>query len=159
MMDYALAREVFVDVGEQIQRHLFELNNGWGQFLDFYTDLNNARKESDDTFVEKNYIGEEIAEPEESKVFNEDLFDNYENDAVFNDDNISESSSGLLRGRADSMTTPRKSDVNILSELKKQINQEEVEGKEVSSFDPTRDEVKGRDQSKDIRNQMIEEEL
>jgi len=43
--------------------------------LDFYTDLNNARKENDDTFVEKNYIGEEIAEPEENKAFNEDLFD------------------------------------------------------------------------------------
>ena len=159
MMDYALAREVFVDVGEQIQRHIFELNNGWGQFLDFYTDLNNARKESDDTFVEKNYIGEEIAEPEETKTFNEDLFDHYENDGVFNDDNISEGSSGLLRGRSDSISTPRKGDMNILTELKKQINQEENEGKEVSSFDPIGSEVKAKDQSRDIKNQMIEEEI
>jgi hypothetical protein len=44
------------------------VNNGWGQFLDFYTDLNNARKESDDFFVEKNYIGEELVEPDENPV-------------------------------------------------------------------------------------------
>ena len=30
MMDYAMAREAFIDVGEQVQRHLYEVNNGWG---------------------------------------------------------------------------------------------------------------------------------
>lgn len=33
--------------------------------LDFYTDLNNARKEKDDSYAEQNYIGEEIIEPDE----------------------------------------------------------------------------------------------
>lgn len=68
MMDYAMAREVFIDIGEQVMRHLYDVNMGWGQFLDFYTDLNNARKEQDDTFVEKNYIGEETEEPAENVV-------------------------------------------------------------------------------------------
>lgn len=158
MMDYAMAREVFIDVGEQIQRHIFELNNGWGQFLDFYTDLNNARKESDDIFVEKNYIGEEIAEPEETKTFNEDLFDNYENDGVFSGENISEGSSGFIRVRSDSISTPKKSDLSILTELKKQINKEENEnGKEISSFEPSL--VNAQDKSRDMKNEMIEEEL
>ena len=73
------------------------------------------------------------------------MFDHYENDGVFNDDNISEGSSGLLRGRSDSISTPRKGDMNILTELKKQINQEENEGKEVSSFDLSGSEVKAKD--------------
>lgn len=51
------------------------------------------------------------------------------------------------------MTTPKTDVLNILSELKKQINQEE-DGKEVSSFDPSGDESK----LKEKRNQ-IEEEL
>lgn len=125
MMDYTMAREAFIDVGEQIQRHIYEINNGWGQFLDFYTDLNNARKEQDDTFVEKNYIGEEIPEPEENPV-QEDLFEAYEHDGSFHDDNLSDGSAEqqLLRGRSDSVTTPRQSP-NILAELKKEINQEE----------------------------------
>jgi hypothetical protein len=33
--------------------------------LDFYTDLNNARKERDDKYVEEQCIGEEIIEPDE----------------------------------------------------------------------------------------------
>jgi hypothetical protein len=33
--------------------------------LDFYTDLNNARKEKDDKYVEDSYIGEEVIEPDE----------------------------------------------------------------------------------------------
>ena len=36
--------------------------------LDFYTDLNNARKEKDDSYVEQNYIGEETVEPDEVPV-------------------------------------------------------------------------------------------
>jgi len=33
--------------------------------LDFYTDLNNARKERDDKYVEDAYLGEEVIEPDE----------------------------------------------------------------------------------------------
>lgn len=65
MLDYAMGREQFVDMGEQMHRHIYELNMAWGGFLDFYTDLNNARKEKDDSFAEQNYIGEEIIEPDE----------------------------------------------------------------------------------------------
>jgi len=36
--------------------------------LDFYTDLNNARKENDETYIDQNYIGEEIIEPDEKPV-------------------------------------------------------------------------------------------
>jgi hypothetical protein len=45
MLDYTLAREHFIDMGEQMQRHIHEINSAWGAMLDFYTDLNNARKE------------------------------------------------------------------------------------------------------------------
>lgn len=41
------------------------MNMGWGKFLDYYSDLNNARKAADESFVEENYIGEEVAEPDE----------------------------------------------------------------------------------------------
>ena len=33
--------------------------------LDFYTDLNNARKEKDESYAELNHIGEEVIEPDE----------------------------------------------------------------------------------------------
>ncbi len=66
MMDYAMGREHFVDCGEQMHRHIYEINLAWGQYLDFYTDLNNARQEKDDSYAEKNYIGEEVIEPDEA---------------------------------------------------------------------------------------------
>ena len=66
MMDYAMAREHFVDCGEQMHRHIYEINLGWGQFLDYYTDLNNARQEKDDSYAEQHYIGEEIIEPDDA---------------------------------------------------------------------------------------------
>lgn len=50
---------------------------GWGQFLDFYSDLNNARKESDEKYVERSFIGEEIVEPDEGPVRNDELIDRY----------------------------------------------------------------------------------
>ena len=65
MLDYALGREHFVDMGEQMHRHIYEINLAWGQFLDFYTDLNNARKEKDDSYAELNHIGEDVIEPDE----------------------------------------------------------------------------------------------
>jgi len=60
-----------------MHRHIYDVNLGWGQFLDFYTDLNNARKENDEKYVERNYIGEEIPEPDEQPIQNNDLLDNY----------------------------------------------------------------------------------
>jgi|LakMenE18May11ns_1017448.scaffolds.fasta_scaffold9040021_1 hypothetical protein len=91
-----------------MQRHSHEINNGWGQFLDFYTDLNNARKEHDDSFVETNYIGEELNEPfvEVNREITSDLFDNYEHDNMSNnlDDNLSQ---GLLLDSRDSIGGPR----------------------------------------------------
>lgn len=68
MLDYTMSREHFVDMGEQMQRHIYMMNQGWGQMLDFYTDLNNARKEKDDAYLEQNCIGEEIIEPDEKPV-------------------------------------------------------------------------------------------
>lgn len=73
MLDYAMGREHFVDMGEQMHRHIYEVNLAWGQFLDFYTDLNNARKEKDDNYAEENHIGEEVIEPDD-KIVN--LYDN-----------------------------------------------------------------------------------
>lgn len=90
-----------------MQRNSHEIHNGWGQFLDFYTDLNNARKEHDDTFVEKNYIGEELGEPiEMNRGITSDLFDNYEQDDGSNnlDENLSQ---GLLLDSRDSIGGPR----------------------------------------------------
>jgi len=52
-------------MGEQMHRHIYEINLAWGQMLDFYSDLNNARKEKDDSYAELNYIGEEVIEPDE----------------------------------------------------------------------------------------------
>ena len=46
-----------------MHRHIYELNQSWGKFLDYYTDLNNARKEEDDSYAQKNFIGEEVIEP------------------------------------------------------------------------------------------------
>lgn len=70
MQDYAGGRFHFVDMGEQMHRHVYELNLAWGQFLDFYTDLNNARKERDEKYMEEAFIGEEIVEPDENEDFN-----------------------------------------------------------------------------------------
>ena len=30
MIDYAMAREHFVDLGEQMHRHIYDVNLGWG---------------------------------------------------------------------------------------------------------------------------------
>jgi ABC-type uncharacterized transport system fused permease/ATPase subunit len=50
MGDYAQAREVFVDMGEQMSRFIYNMNMSWDKFLAFYSDLNNARKEQDDEY-------------------------------------------------------------------------------------------------------------
>jgi hypothetical protein len=53
MINYTMAREHFIDMGEQVHKHIYDINLAWGQFLDFYSDLNNARKEHEDSFVER----------------------------------------------------------------------------------------------------------
>ena len=65
MINYTMAREHFIDMGEQCHKHIYDVNLAWGQFLDFYSDLNNARKANDDSFVERASIGEELPEPDE----------------------------------------------------------------------------------------------
>lgn len=75
MLDYAMSREQFVDMGEQMHRHIYEINLAWGGFLDFYTDLNNARKEKDDSYAEQNYIGEEVIEPDEEHMASKQTYE------------------------------------------------------------------------------------
>ena len=77
MINYTMAREHFIDMGEQVHKHIYDLNLAWGQFLDFYSDLNNARKAHEDNFMERNYIGEELVEPDEKPVNNMELIDNF----------------------------------------------------------------------------------
>ena len=119
MIDYAMAREHFVDLGEQMHRHIYDVNLGWGQFLDFYSDLNNARKENDEKYIERNYIGEEIPEPEEREMINTDLIDHY-------DDNYGQLD---LSVRSDSVTdnfgnAPQTENSNMLTELQEELRQE-----------------------------------
>jgi len=80
MINYTMAREHFIDMGEQVHKHIYDLNLAWGQFLDFYSDLNNARKANEDSFVDRQYIGEELAEPDEKPLTNDDLVDNFGED-------------------------------------------------------------------------------
>ena len=68
VINYTMAREGMVDLGEQMHKHIYEMTLGWGQFLDFYSDLNNARKEKDEKYVEESFIGEEITEPDEQPI-------------------------------------------------------------------------------------------
>jgi len=48
-------------------RHIYDINQGWGSMLDFYSDMNNARKEFDDKYVERTFIGEELDELDENE--------------------------------------------------------------------------------------------
>lgn len=68
MINYTMAREHFIDMGEQVHKHIYDVNLAWGQFLDFYSDLNNARKANEDSFVERQSIGEELPEPDERPI-------------------------------------------------------------------------------------------
>lgn len=69
-----------------MHRSIHDVNLGWGQFLDYYSDLNNARKENDEKYIERNYIGEEIPEPDEAPIVNNELLDNYEENKQENDE-------------------------------------------------------------------------
>lgn len=102
MLDYAMGREHFVDMGEQMHRHIYEINLAWGQMLDFYTDLNNARKEQDDSYAEKNYIGEEVIEPDEVNAKSEHYDQSFVariNGTKPNWDEAEEDESGNLLGK------------------------------------------------------------
>lgn len=128
MVDYTMAREHFVDMGEQMHRHIYDVNLGWGQFLDFYSDLNNARKESDDAYVENNHIGEEIAEPDEQAVFNTDLYDGLEDNDFNQNRPASNSEVGETR--------------NLLSDLQMEISKEEEEERAAKEGRKTAEESK-----------------
>jgi len=58
--------------------------------LDFYSDMNNARKEYDDKYVERTFIGEELDEPDaDGNMFREEnIEENKEGDANESTTNI-----------------------------------------------------------------------
>jgi len=60
-----------------MHRHFHDVTQTWGNFLDFYSDLNKSRKEKDETYVEQQHIGEELVEEDETHAQNEDLYDHY----------------------------------------------------------------------------------
>lgn len=72
-------------------RHIYDINQGWGSMLDFYSDMNNARKEYDDKYVERTFIGEELDEPDaDGNMFREErIEENKEGD-------INESTTNIL---------------------------------------------------------------
>ena len=48
MLDYFASRDSFGEVGEQYCRHMGTNLKEWHKFINFYSDVNNARKEKDD---------------------------------------------------------------------------------------------------------------
>ena len=134
MINYTMAREHFIDMGEQVHKHIYDINLAWGQFLDFYSDLNNARKAHEDNFVERNSIGEELVEPDEKQGASDnfDLVDDFQERVkedkdprkdffeAFDDgfDTVSHNSSK-------SVVEPTAKSQNMLGELTKEIVEEE----------------------------------
>ena len=121
IINYTMAREHFIDMGEQVHKHIYDINLAWGQFLDFYSDLNNARKAHEDNFVERQYIGEELCEPDENPINNQELIDNFgaeyqegrqQNENFFEafDDGFDDISSarGSIIGGGETQTKPSK---------------------------------------------------
>jgi len=78
MMDYDLARENFVDMGEMMLRLIYQMNIGWQEFLSFYTGLNVQRKQFDEKYQEEKGIGEEI--PDGDLSFSDDEYNQPLND-------------------------------------------------------------------------------
>jgi hypothetical protein len=116
MLDYAMAREHFVDMGEQTHRHFHDVTQAWGNFLDFYSDLNKARKEKDDDYVDRHLIGEELVEADENNDIgglevDDDLYDEYENGTTAN--NVSKDGKAREAGK------------NLLDEFDDEIKEEE----------------------------------
>lgn len=60
MLDYMSSRENFLDVGEQYANHMSQNLKEWSKFVQFYSDVNNARKEKDDQYNRDQFIGEEL---------------------------------------------------------------------------------------------------
>jgi len=119
MLDYAMAREHFVDMGEQTHRHFHDVTQAWGNFLDFYSDLNKARKEKDDDYVDRHLIGEELVEPDEQNQFDavdDDLYDEYESGPVNNSTSVD--------GKQ------REAGVNLLEDFEQEIQNEETKTEE-----------------------------
>lgn len=135
MINYTMAREHFIDMGEQVHKHIYDINLAWGQFLDFYSDLNNARKANEDNFVDRMYIGEELVEPDENPINNQELIDDFGNELdedrqrnnffeAFDDgyDDVSSAKGSVSGG---SKTQPSTTSQNMLGELQREISEEE----------------------------------
>lgn len=60
MLDYFASRENFLEVGEQYVNHMGKNLKQWHQFILFYSDINNARKEKDEQYKREQYVGEEL---------------------------------------------------------------------------------------------------
>jgi len=151
MINYTMAREHFLDMGEQVHKHIYDINLAWGQFLDFYSDLNNARKAHEDSFVERNYIGEELVEPAETPYSSEELVDNFaaenprQRNAYFEafDDGFDDlASKGSMSDRKESVikTQPLSGSGNLLGALQREIMEEESKGPLLLDEDRIKDE-------------------
>lgn len=60
MLDYFSSRENFLDVGEQYYNHMTQNMKEWNKFIQFYSDINNARKSKDEEYKREQFIGEEL---------------------------------------------------------------------------------------------------
>ena len=60
MLDYLSRRENFLEVGEQYSKHMQKNLKDWHQFILFYSDINNARKQKDEDYKKEQYVGEEL---------------------------------------------------------------------------------------------------
>lgn len=162
MINYTMAREHFIDMGEQVHKHIYDINLAWGQFLDFYSDLNNARKAHEDSFVEKQYIGEEIVEPDEMQLADSDLiddaFNNHEEDMnnrnFFNafDDGFDDVLSNHNRRSSSVAGT-----ANMLAELQQEVNREESKQPASKLINTAQEESKNEEAPASENQQIIEE--
>ncbi len=60
MLDYFASRENFLEVGEQYANHMNTNLKEWSNFVQFYSDLNNARQAKDEEYKREQFIGEEL---------------------------------------------------------------------------------------------------
>lgn len=81
--------------------------------------MNKQRHESDEKFVDTNYIGEEIIEPDEKPLYNEELYDHY-NEVESDDEHINDRS-------MDTRTASELADTsNLLGQLKMELHEEDT---------------------------------
>lgn len=126
MLDYTMARESFVDLGEQLVHHNIQMHNGWVRFIKYYSNLNNARKEQDDNYMQFQGIGEEVAEPDSRGMFVSTLKDH---EPTFKDKPVRVE---FDRDRSQSMALPPTQPVE-----QKASSQEDQERKELRALDAT----------------------